>query len=176
MTGCRRIARVFLFALLTAAWGLESGCRCLPTPTSEDIPTNKHLGISTHIPKQPGRFTVWQKINPFWLFGNADEPIPPAWYRPGGRFRTFLWHLRNPCHNFACYGIGLSDKPFTVTGLFPDNTFNPHGGWNWAVCRYHFLRLPFISYAHHRFKFYFGWRTGGAFGIELKFGSKEVFP
>ena len=106
----------------------------------------------------------------------SAEPVPLNGYRPGERFRNLLWHVRNPFHNFDCYVVGLSDKPFTRVGLFPDDTFNPHGGWNWAMCRYHFLRLPFLSYAHHHFKFYFGWRAGGAFGIELKFASKEVFP
>jgi len=126
-----------------------------------------------HIPKQPHRFSTCQKLNPLWWLGNADEPIPPDWYRPGQRCRTLLWHLRNPCHNFDCYVIGLSDKRFTRVGRFPEDTFNPHDGWNWGVCRYHHLRFPYISYSRGRVRAYCGWRPGGAFGTELKLGAHK---
>ena len=80
-----------------------------------------------------------------------------------------MWHLRNPCHNFTFYVMGIQDKPHTRVGRFPHKTSNPNGGWNWAVCQYKRLRLPFIDYKRRRFEFYFGWRTGGNFGIKLNF-------
>src|SRR5437588_1171288 len=58
-------------------------------------------------------FKFKQKINPVWWFGNADEPVAPAWYRPGKHNRNLAWHLRNPFHNFDGYVIGVSDKSFT---------------------------------------------------------------
>src|SRR4051794_24950341 len=36
-----------------------------------------------HVPPQLHRFSTWQKLNPIWWIGNADDPIPPKSYRPG---------------------------------------------------------------------------------------------
>jgi len=108
------------------------------------------------------------KWNPrFWL-GNLDDPVPPPDYRPDDKHRLRSWHFRNPCHNFHFYVIGIADKTFRRSGRFPDRIFNPGPGWNWAVCKYKWVRLPFISYNHGAFKTYFGWRERGNFGIELK--------
>ena len=63
--------------------------------------------------------------------------------------------------------IGIADKEFAHTGRFPGELFNPHGGWNWTVCRYQWLRLPLISYQSRRVRFYVGWRTRGNFGMKL---------
>jgi hypothetical protein len=169
---------------------LGFGCRSLPEPgtnTQAATPpqvissqvsssSDKKAAVVTHLPKQPDRFSTCEKINPIWWFGNADEPVAPDWYRPGKRCRDVMWHLRNPCHNFNCYVIGLSDKPFTRRGRFPADTFNPNGGWNWAVCRYKRLRLPFISYTRGSVRAYCGWRAAGAFGIELKLAAKKEVP
>ena len=88
-----------------------------------------------------------------------------------------MWHLRNPCHNFDFYAIGIVDKPFTRVGRFPAHISNPNNGWNWAVCRYRRLRLPFIDYKRNRFEFYFGWRANGAFGLKFNFAKpKEPSP
>jgi hypothetical protein len=109
-----------------------------------------------------------QKLNPkFWL-GNADDPTPPADYRPHDHNRIHKWYLRNPGHNFDFYVIGIADKTFHRSGQCPDHVFNPRQGWNIAVCKYKWLRLPFVSYRREPFKFYFGWRERGDFGIELK--------
>ncbi|KAF0178267.1 MAG: hypothetical protein FD161_2014 [Limisphaerales bacterium] len=111
-----------------------------------------------------------QKWNPLWWLGNADDPVPPDWYRPGSRCRNALWQLRNPLHNFTFHVIGIADKCFTRTGKFPDAVFAPDGGWNWAVARYGWLRLPFVSYNGERWRFYLGWRERGNFGGKINFG------
>lgn len=108
------------------------------------------------------------KLNPrFWL-GNIDDPVPPADYRPNDQHRDSKWYFRNPGHNFTFYVIGIADKTFQRSGRFPDKVFKPGRGWNFTVCKYKFLRLPFVSYIHGPFKFYLGWRERGDFGIELK--------
>jgi hypothetical protein len=108
------------------------------------------------------------KWNPrFWL-GNLDDPAPPPDYRPDGKHRLGKWHLRNPGHNFNFYIIGIADRTFRRSGRFPDRVFSPDHGWNWAVSKYKWVRLPFISYNHRAFKTYIGWRERGNFGIELK--------
>jgi len=167
------------------AFILQCGCRSLPVPGTEtqavtspqvSSSSNNTAAVVTKFPKPPHHFSTCRKVNPVWWFGNADEPVAPDWYRPGKCCRNFMWHLRNPCHNFNGYVIGLEDKPFTRTGRVPAHNFNPNGGWNWAVCRYKRLRLPFISYSRARFRFYWGWREGGSFGIELKFAAKKEVP
>jgi hypothetical protein len=110
-----------------------------------------------------------QKWNPkFWL-GNVDDPVPPADYRPDDKHRVRKWYYRNPGHNFDFYVIGLADKTLRRSGRYPDLVFRPGKGWNWTVCKYKWWRLPFISYLHGGFKFYWGWRERGNFGMELKF-------
>ena len=160
------------------------GCRSAPparpeTEASTERPagsaTNRSEGVFHYIPK-PHRFSAWQKANPIWWFRNADDPVPPESYRAGKCCRNLTWHLRNPCHNFTFYVMGIADKPFTRAGPFPTKTSNPTGGWNRAVCRYRWLRLPFIDYQRGRFEFYLGWRTGGSFGLKLNFGKKPKPP
>jgi len=139
--------------------------------------TNGESMFVIHTPKQAHRFNTWQKLNPVWWFGNADEPSAPDWYLPGGRCRNLRWHLRNPFHNFDCYVIGLSDKRFTRVGRFPEETFNPHNDWNWGVCLFHGVRFPYLSYSQRHLRAYFGWRPGGAFGMEFKLsGPKKATP
>jgi hypothetical protein len=112
----------------------------------------------------------------FWL-GNSDEPVPPADYRPDDKRRTQKWYFRNPTHNFNYYVIGIADKTFRRSGRCPHEVFNPRQGWNWAVCKYRFLRLPFASYQRGRFRFYLGWRERGNFGAEIKFrAAREYQP
>lgn len=109
------------------------------------------------------------KLNPIWWLGNADQPKPPPDYLAGHHLRNLKWHLRNPIHNLDNYVIGLSDKDIVRSGKYPTRVGNPHGGWNFAVCKRGFWRLPFVDYGHKRFEFYFGWRTGANFGIKLNF-------
>jgi hypothetical protein len=172
----------FLGCWLLLLLGLASGCRSIPTPATQEpstpLPrsyslTNQESTIYVHLPRRLHPFIARQKLNPAWWFGNADEPEAPDWYRPGSPCRDFLWHLRNPCHNFTFYVIGIADKPFTRIGRFPARADNPGGGWNWAMCRRKRLRLPFIDYHRGRFEFYCGWRNGGNFGIKLNFAQAK---
>lgn len=106
------------------------------------------------------------------IFGNSDDWPPPNWYLPDKPMwrRKVWWLIRNPLHNFSFYFIGLADKDFTSYGKDTKNVFLPGGGWNWAVRKYKWLRLPFISYCNRRGfikKFYIGWRQMGNFGIKL---------
>jgi hypothetical protein len=167
---------------ITFAGLASSACRSIPAkradpgaaPDKTSHCTNILIAVTTHTPNHPHEFSVCQKLNPLWWFQNVDEPNAPAWYRPGEHCRNFTWHCRNSFHNFDCYVIGLTDKHFTRIGSYPEDNFRPGGGWNWAVCQYRWLRLPFISYAKNKFRFYFGWREAGAFGIELKFGATKL--
>ena len=115
--------------------------------------------------------------NIIWaIFGNDDDPNPPADYRPEWPEwrRRLYWYARNPLHNFTFYVIGLSDKPFERLVLYPKGApvylvFRPEGGWYVAVVRYKWLRLPFVSYQGAGFikKFYLGWRERGNLGAKL---------
>jgi len=117
-------------------------------------------------PATKAKITACDKINPVWWLGNADEPIPPDWYRPNAPMRTFLWHLRNPMHNFSHYVIGVGDKETVRSGRYIKGVSKPSGGWNFCVTKYKHLRLPFADYHRKKFEFYFGWRVGGNFGIK----------
>jgi hypothetical protein len=108
-----------------------------------------------------------EKFNPLWWLGNADEPVAPSWYRPNEKMRTFLWHLRNPLHNFNNYVVGIHDKESVRSSRYPRGLSKPSGGWNFAVSKYGHLRLPFIDYHRGKFEFYFGWRVLGNFGIKM---------
>lgn len=101
-------------------------------------------------------------------FTNFDNPIPPNWFEPGRKMwmRKVLWWIRNPFHDLFFYVFGIADKPFISVGKYPNDVFNPKGGWNWAVRCYKWLRLPFISYIGI-IKFYVGWRERGNFGVKF---------
>ena len=166
-------------ALFVLSGGLLSGCRSVPPPQAAPVgngypksflETHGNQTVYVHFPRRVYHFGTGQKLNALWWFGNADEPVPPPWYRPGKRSRTFLWHLRNPCHNFTFFVMGIGDKPFLRVGKHPANVASPEGGWNVAVCQYKCLRLPFVDYALGRFEFYCGWRNGGNFGMKFNFG------
>ncbi|HLP76662.1 MAG TPA: hypothetical protein VK327_07035 [Candidatus Paceibacterota bacterium] len=116
--------------------------------------------------KLPKIFTL-NKFNPVWWFGNADEPVPPRWFRPDDKHRIFKWRMRNPFHNFTFYVIGIADKPHLRSGRYPNHVGNPNYGWNFAVAKRKWVRLPFVSYKRGRFEFYLGWRTRGNFGGKI---------
>jgi hypothetical protein len=107
-----------------------------------------------------------QKWNPVWWIGNADDRVPPEWYRPGEKGRGTLWQLRNPLHNFTFYVIGVADEDFIRYGREPEAVFARAGGWNWAVIEKGWLRLPFVSYEGKRLRFYALWRERGNFGLK----------
>ena len=153
---------------------VDSGCAPLAAEVCQpaSLPGPPTTSV-THRPTQVRRFTTSQKVNPVWWFGNADEPVAPDWYRPGKCGRNARWHLRNPCHNFTFYVIGIADKEFIRVGRNPTNVSNPHEGWNWAVCHYKWLRLPFLSYHRGGFQFYCGWRNAGNLGMKLNFARNK---
>ena len=168
---------------------LFSGCRSVPPPrrapqavtnsqtnATNQVATKQADKMFLHFPKEYQQFSFWQKCNPFWWCGNADDPVPPENYRAGKCCRQFTWRLRNPCHNFTFYVMGIEDKPHIRVGRYASKTTNPNGGWNWAVCKYRRLRLPFVDYRRGRFEFYFGWRNGGNFGVKLNFNQAKPKP
>lgn len=174
-----------LVLILTAALAL-TGCQSVADPStlprlSRGRSENKlsanttntvasagrwHSVLVTPSPEQPRIYTR-QKFNPVWWFKNLDDPVPPAWYRPDGKFRTFTWYWRNPFHNFDTYVIGITDKEFVRSGKYPEVIGNPKGGWNFAVSQYNCISLPMLSYHRPKLDFYFGWRPHGSFGIKF---------
>lgn len=120
------------------------------------------------VPNRFGPFTTCQELNPVFWIGNSDEPVAPAWYKPGDPGRNWKWHVRNPFHNLTFYVIGIADKDFTRIGPHPEAVFNPGDGWSWAVSRAQIVPLPYISYKRNTFQFYWGWRERGNFGIKFK--------
>ncbi len=114
-----------------------------------------------------------QKWNPVWWLGNADDPEPPEWYRPGQKMRGALWQLRNPLHNFTFYVIGVHDKEFVRLGKQPGAVFRRGGGWNCAVIQAGVLRLPFVSYEGRHVRWYALWREKGNFGLKLQRARKD---
>ena len=111
----------------------------------------------------------YDKLNPVWWLENADEPVAPPAYLPGDPRRNLKWRFRNPFHNFCCYVIGVADKEIVRSGHYPEQDFNPHGGWDFEVTRRRLVLLPYISFERNWSRFYLGWREHGAFGIELRF-------
>ncbi|HXI69171.1 MAG TPA: hypothetical protein VNN22_02320 [Verrucomicrobiae bacterium] len=166
---CLPLRHLLLFALsaLVAANGVAMecapGCCCpaAPKPKWHSVV----MPVRTNLPD----IHFYNKINPIWWFGNADQPHAPDWYRPGSKFRDVAWHFRNFLANFTNYVIGVGDKESVRSGKYPTSISNPCGGWNYAVTRRHILYLPFIDYKRGRFEFYFGWRERGNFGIKLNF-------
>lgn len=114
----------------------------------------------------------WRKrLNPLWWLGNDDTPTAPDWYRPGKRWRTLYWYLRNPLHNFTRYVIGFCDRDHYVTGRVPAamvlrRDWNERG-WQYALVWAGWLPLPFASYSGKHVTWYAGWRPGGDFGLKL---------
>lgn len=105
------------------------------------------------------------------IFGNDEDSVDgPEWFLPGrGKWeRRIRWWLRNPFHNLFWHVIGIEGKPFKRYGRHPRHVWNPHGGWNWAVIHYRWLRLPFVSWRGKRIEFYMGWRERGALGFAIR--------
>ena len=170
--------RIGVIILSCLALGSVSGCQtaALP-PVEKGASTNAAVAEASsppkrvfHVPKL--KPTTAQKLNPLFWFSNMDDPVPPKWYRPDNRCRTVLWHFRNPLHNLFFYVLGIADKEFEIVGRFPGRIGNPDGGWNWTVCKYKCLRLPFISYSRGKFSFYLGWRNRGNLGMKFNYSNR----
>ncbi len=139
-----------------------------PAPMKRSVTNHWQTVIVTPKPGLP-KIHFYNKVNPAWWFGNIDDPAPPVWYRPDSHHRDFLWHLRNPFHNFDHYVIGIADKKFKRTSRISEGASESHSYWDFAVARRKLAVLPFLSYHRARFNFYFGWRERGNFGIKLNF-------
>jgi hypothetical protein len=172
---CWQLAALWRAFLFVAGASLLAGCCALPAqPQRTNVTEPKpkwHSIVMTPRTNLPA-IHFYDKLNPIWWLGNADEPRAPEWYRPNTRTRNFTWYLRNPFSNFSKYVIGIEDKKSIRSGKYPDKISNPHGGWNFAVSRRHIVYLPFIDYKHGRFEFYSGWRERGNFGLKLNFRQK----
>jgi hypothetical protein len=171
----RKLAPVLLFAGLALAAGC---CSVASRPGSPDSPGSKsHWHSITVVPRTNAPVVhTYNKLNPIWWVGNANEPDAPDWYRPNSCCREIWWWLRNPFSNFTSYVIGVADKPTVRYGCYPGVNSNPNGGWNFAVTRRRIVYLPFIDYKRGRFEFYFGWRKWGNFGIKLNFRQYNRAP
>ena len=149
---CSLFQRVVLIGLVAAALGTAPAARAVQINVTNSVCIRAGL-----------------KWDPKFWFRNLDDPLPPPDYRPNDKHRVRKWYYRNSLHNFDFYIIGLADKTFRRSGRFPGDVFNPRAGWNWAVCKHKWVRLPFVSYHRRHFQFYFGWRERGNFGIKLTF-------
>lgn len=138
---------------------------CATGKKTGGLPERRMNGVFHHPAQPPPGGT--QKWNPVWWLGNADDPVPPEWYRPGQKMRDPLWQLRNPLHNFTFYVIGVHDRDFVRHGRAPGKVFHPEGGWNWAVIRRGCFCLPFVSYEGRHVRWYALWREKGNFGLKL---------
>jgi len=122
----------------------------------------------------------WKKCNPIWWFQNDDEPTCPADLYIGQPqwWRQLRWLLRNPMHNFTFYVIGIADKPRIVLGEYPNDVFNPNGGWKrhkvyrvrcrGGIVEPYGIGLPFVSYCGNGKMRYAGWRERGNFGLKWR--------
>jgi len=133
--------------------------------------TTRWHSVTIRPPAGSPEIHFYNKLNPLWWFGNADDPLPPENYLPHKKFRTLKWRFRNSFHNFTFYVMGIADKKFVRSGRYPDQVFNPHGGWNMAICKYKCVRLPFLAYRGGRLDIYFGWRNRGNFGMKFNITS-----
>jgi len=70
-----------------------------PTGTNSVPAAHWHTIQVVPAPVVP-KIHFYDKFNPVWWLENADDPLPPAWYRPGDRRRALKWSFRNPFHNF----------------------------------------------------------------------------
>ena len=125
-----------------------------------------------------------KKLNPIWWFLNDDEPVPPDWYLPGGKFRMLRWYLRNPFQNCGKYVVGVEDRDHSAYGPAPLDVTTwwevstraaraPVSGWKWSIIKIGWLRLPFVSFENAWIIAYAGWQPYGFFG--LKFNLKTRF-
>lgn len=144
----------------------KTGSTNAPVVSVKNAPPKRYFNVPKSKP------TTAQKFNPIFWFGNLDDPVPPDWYRSENRMRKVLWNFRNPLHNFFFYVIGIADKEFEIVGRVPGRISNPEGGWNWTVCKYKWLRLPFVSYKRGGFNFYLGWRNRGNFGMKFNYSHR----
>ena len=162
------VAVVLLSDICPPAFSRPVPAAWQPAPMKCSVTNHWQTVIVTPKPGLP-KIHFYNKVNPVWWFANIDDPVPPAWYRQDSAQRDFLWHLRNPFHNFDHYVIGIADKKFKRTSRISEGASESRSHWDFAVARRKLAVLPFLSYHRARFNFYFGWRERGNFGIKLNF-------
>jgi hypothetical protein len=165
--------KFFAFILLAAASASVSAAK--PRDEKPYPPMKRELTRAIIVTNHVHIPTLW-KFNPVFWFENYDRPDPPRGMWRGDPLRQLKWNLRNPFHNFDFYIIGIADKTFVREGKYPERVFAPEEGWNRAVCKYKWMRLPFVSYWRGPFRFYIGWRNRGQFGFEFKFSKPKEQP
>jgi len=109
------------------------------------------------------KYPWYKKINPFWWFGNANDPITPDThpkFHPTKPLwiRKILWGIRNPLHNFFFFVVGFNDQPDIVN----PGSLKPKDGQKWNIV------LPFIYYKGKKKIFYLGWRRGINLGAAFR--------
>jgi hypothetical protein len=107
-------------------------------------------------PKSTASIRSIEKANLVWWLQNRDSTN-----------HTFAYWIRNPCHNFTFYVLGVADKKTTIYGIYPASPFTPKNGFNFTVTHYRWRWLPFVSYHKNSFHAYHGWRPSGNFGNKL---------
>ncbi len=159
----------FIIISSHSAWARPDATMCRNLPMKRD--TNAVAWHTIEVKPGPQRSEIhfYDKFNPVWWLENADEPVPPPAYLPDDPRRKLKWRFRNPFHNFSFYVIGVADKEIVRSGHYPEQDFNPHGGWDFEVARRRLVLLPYISYERNWSRFYLGWRKHGAFGVEWRF-------
>ncbi|HZI32593.1 MAG TPA: hypothetical protein VFF11_09635 [Candidatus Binatia bacterium] len=168
---------VLLFPGETSAFAQRNAQEPKSTPMRRLPPgTNSVCWHTILVTPKPGvpKIHFYDKLNPVWWLQNADDPVPPDWYRPDDKHRITKWRFRNPFHNFDHYVIGVADKKFYRSGRYPEQNSNPNGGWDFEMARRKLVLLPFVSYERSWCTFYFGWREHGAFGMSLRFHRKTT--
>lgn len=125
------------------------------------------------------------------VFGNDDDPRPPATWRPEWSEwrRLFVWYVtRNPLHNMLFYRLGVKNRGWHVAGRFPSDSPSgvemwPPAPYRFAWCvhthrRFTWLRLPFVSWLvpvfNRGIEGYIGWRPSGAMGGSLRLKNSKA--
>ena len=129
------------------------------------------LPDTIHPPKGKLKWFIWA------FFGNEkDGYIGDTVFNPEQKdtFSIRLkWWLRNPCHNFTWYVIGLAHRHIAHINEFSQE----QPGWNRAyTCLYgdymtdahKAKKYKFIHYIGKKREFYIGYRGTGAFGIKFR--------
>ena len=104
-----------------------------------------------------------------WLFfaNDQDGYIGDTRWNPAQKDTPWIrikWWVRNPAHNFTHHVIGFWHKDFESITVKKNEP-----GMSKYIRVYKGRRYPFWNYLHKSgWRFYFGWRTTGAFGIALR--------
>jgi hypothetical protein len=114
------------------------------------------LPLALVINLYPSEFQLgyWQKLNPFWIIFNDDDPIDQPKYnkRYMGKphwYRVMRHMFRNPLANGCRYTWGFKDK----SGLIRGNDMWPVNHW---IC----ITPPWLAFKYKEWNGYAGWNVG----------------